>query len=121
MTDRSINLSPWKEVSITKRMQHHTMIDVATVIIGSDGEFFYIHDDIEKIIDISCMPEYIKEDWINYNKKDLTIYIVEEHIRKYVDLRDSEIYLEVANQTYDDVISELQSIKRDLIIKKIIV
>ena len=121
MKDRAVNLTPWKEISITKRMQHHTMIDVATIIIENNGEFFCIQDDIEKIIDISSMPNYIKEDWINYNKKDLTISIVDQHIIKYVDLRDSEIYLEVANQTYDDVVSELQSIKRDLIIKKIII
>jgi hypothetical protein len=121
MTDRTINLSPWREISTIKKIQHHTMIDVATVIIGYNDYYFYIQEDIEKIIDVSCMPNYIKEDWVNYNKKDLTINIVEEHIRKYVDLRDSEVYLEVTNQTYDDVISELQSIKRDLIIKKIII
>ena len=121
MTDRTINLSPWKEISTTRKMQHHTMIDVATIIIGQNDYYFYIQDDIEKIIDVSCMPNYIKEDWILYNKRELTINVVEGHIRKYVDLRDSEVYLEVTNQTYDDVISELQSIKRDLIIKKIII
>lgn len=121
MTDRTINLSPWKEISTIKKMQHHTMIDIATIIISNNGEFFCIQEDIEKIIDVSCMPNYIKEDWVNYNKKELTINIVEDHIRKYVNLRDSEVYLEVPNQTYDDVISELQSIKRDLIIKKIII
>jgi hypothetical protein len=121
MTDRTINLSPWKEISTTRKMQHHTMIDVATIIIGQNDYYFYIQDDIEKIIDVSCMPNYIKEDWILYNKRELTINVVEGHIRKYVDLRDSEVYLEVNNQTYDDVISELQSIKRDLIIKKIII
>jgi len=121
MTDRTINLSPWKEISTTRKMQHHTMIDVATIIIGQNDYYFYIQDDIEKIIDVSCMPNYIKEDWILYNKRELTINVVEGHIRKYVDLRYSEVYLEVTNQTYDDVISELQSIKRDLIIKKIII
>ena len=121
MKDRSVNLTPWKEISITKRMQHHTMIDVATIIIRNNDEFFYIQDDIEKIIDVSSMPNYIKEDWINYNKKDLTISIVDQHIIKYVDLRDSQSpFLEVSSETYDDVISELQSIKRDLIINKII-
>jgi len=118
--DRVVNLNPWKEISIIRKVQHHTMIDIATIVISNNGEFFYIKDDIEKIFDVSCMPNYIKEDWVNYNKKDLTINIVDEHIRKYVDLRDSEVYLEVTNQTYDDVISELQSIKRNLIISKII-
>lgn len=120
MTERTVNLFPWKEISITRKVQHHTMIDVATIIISNNEDFFYIREDIEKIIDVSCMPNYIKEDWINYNKKDLTINIVDEHIRKYIDLRDSEVYLEVTNQKYDDVISELQSIKRNLIINKII-
>ena len=118
--DRVVNLNPWKEISIIKKIEHHTMIDVATIIIGNNDYYFYIQDDIEKIIDVSCMPNYIKEDWINYNKKELNIKIVEEHIRKYVDLRDSEVYLEVTNQTYDDIINDLQSIKRDLIINKII-
>jgi len=36
MNQRSINLSPWKEISISTEIQHHTLIDIATIIISND-------------------------------------------------------------------------------------
>lgn len=117
MNQRLINLSPWKEVSISKEVQHHTLIDIATIIIGDNDDYFTIEDDIEKIMDVSSMPHYIKEDWLNYNKKELNQKVLDKHIRVYTDLYDSQY---PPNEEIEKTISVLKSIKRHLIIKKII-
>ena len=117
MNQRSINLSPWKEISISTEIQHHTLIDIATIIISNDDDYFVIEDDIEKIMDVSSMPHYIKEDWINYNKKELTHPVLDKHIKVYTDKSDLQW---PPDEEIEKVISTLTSIKRHLIIKKII-
>jgi hypothetical protein len=104
MNQRSINLSPWKEISISTETQHHTLIDVATIIIENDEDYYIIEDDIEKVMDVSSMPHYIKEDWINYNKV-------------YTDKSDMQY---PPDEEIEKIVSTLKSIKRHLIIKKII-
>ena len=117
MNQRMINLSPYKEISITHRVLHHNLVNEATIIIEDGDEYYVIQDDREKIEDVSQMPNYIKEDWIKYNKKELTNQILDWHILKYTDdyeaqwPRDKEV---------EEVLNLLKSIKRHQIIKKII-
>jgi hypothetical protein len=115
--NRVINLSPWNKISITTEVQHHTLIDMATIIITNDEDYFVIEDDVEKIMDVSSMPHYIKEDWINYNKKELTNSVLDNHIKVYTDKYDSKW---PPDEGLEKTISTLKSIKRHLIIKKII-
>ena len=68
-------------------------------------------------MDVSSMPHYIKEDWINYNKKELTQSVLDKHIKVYTDKYESQY---PPNETVEKVLSTLKSIKRHLIIKKII-
>lgn len=117
MNQRSINLSPWKEISISTEIQHHTMIEMATIIIGNDDDYYLIEDDIEKIMDVSSMPNYIKEDWIRYNKKELNQNILDKHIKVYIDISDMQY---PPDEAIERTISTLKSIKRHLLIKKII-
>ena len=117
MNQRLINLAPWKEISISTQIQHHTLIDIATIIIGNDEYYFIIEDDIEKIMDVSSMPHYIKEDWINYNKKELNQKIIDKHISVYTDKSEMQY---PPDREIEEVISTLKSIKRHLLIKKII-
>jgi hypothetical protein len=117
MNQRSINLSPWIEISISTEVQHHTLIDIATIIIGNDEDYYIIEDDIEKVMDVSSMPHYIKEDWINYNKKELTKPILDKHIRVYTDKYESQY---PPSESTEKTLSILKSIKRHLLIKKII-
>ena len=117
MNQRSINLSPWKEISISTEVQHHTLIDMATIIINNDEDYFVIEDDVEKIMDVSSMPHYIKEDWINYNKKELNQKVLDKHIAFW---KDKSEMLYPPNKEIEEIISTLKSIKRHLIIKKII-
>ena len=114
--NRMINLSPYKEISITYRTLHHTLINEATIIIEDGDDYYIIQDDREKIEDISQMPNYIKEDWIKYNRKELTSQILDWHITDYIDKSESQY----PNKELSEVISKLKSIKRHLIIKKIL-
>lgn len=117
MNQRSINLSPWKEISISTEVQHHTLIDIATIIIGNDEDYYIIEDDIEKVMDVSSMPHYIKEDWINYNKKELNQKVLDKHIAVYTDKSEMQY---PPDREIEEIISTLKSIKRHLLIKKII-
>ena len=117
MNQRTINLSPWKEISISTELQHHTLIDMATIIIEDSEDYFVIEDDVEKIMDVSSMPHYIKEDWVNYNKKELTQSVLDKHIRIYTDKYEM---LYTKDEEIEETLSILRAIKRHLIIKKII-
>jgi hypothetical protein len=117
MNQRLINLSPWKEISISTEVQHHTLIDVATIIIGDDEDYYTIEEDVEKIMDVSSMPHYIKEDWINYNKKELNQKVLDKHISVYTDKSEMQY---PPDKEIEEIISTLKSIKRHLLIKKII-
>ena len=117
MNQRLINLSPWKEISISTEVQHHTLIDISTIIIGDGEDYYTIEEDVEKIMDVSSMPHYIKEDWINYNKKELNQKVLDKHISVYTDKSEMQY---PPDREIVEIISTLKSIKRHLLIKKII-
>lgn len=97
----------WNVISLLVELQHHTLIYILTVFIEKDGEYFYLEDEMDKIYDIMKIPSYIKNDWIEYNKKELNLKILDKHISKLRDVVD------------DEIICQLLSIRRDLQIKKI--
>ena len=88
--ERRIHLYPYKEISMTRKTIHHTLVDEVTIIVEKDDDYYFIQDDIEKVMDISSMPHYIKEDWINYNKKELTQSVIDKHIKVYTDKYESQ-------------------------------
>lgn len=106
-----MNLKPWNIISHNEVISHHTMMKMMTIFIEKDDEYFYLYDESFKIDDISRMPDYIRLDWINYNKKDVDIKVLDKEIREFEEagLRET---LEIAN--------ELKAIRRNLILKKII-
>ena len=123
--NRDINLKPWNEVCLITKYEHHTLINNATVLIENSGDYFYIHDDIETVKDVSQMPEYIKEDWINYNKKPLNIPVLNQMIKSYENQLISGLerpfsLTEPSDDELEDLINLLKSLRRDLIINKVI-
>jgi hypothetical protein len=115
--ERNINLLPFNEVSIVREWNIHTLRHRASIIIERDGVNWVIVEDVEKVYDVSYMPSYIKEDWINYNKQELTVEIVDLHIKDYERIKESQW---PSPESWDMTISNLKSIKRNLIIGKII-
>jgi len=124
--DRGIVLSPWKLVSITTNYEHHTLIEKASIIINNGDDYFYLHDDIEKIKDVSSMPYYIKGDWVKYNKKELDMITLNIHIKQYEDRLKSIIESKTLpfnldnEKDLEETIQLLKSLRRELIIKGII-
>ena len=115
--ERHINLSPFREISICKTFNYHLLNHRATVIVERDDLLWYIEDDIEKLYDVSAMPVYIKEDWVNYNKKELSMEVLESHIKDYERLVESQW---PSPDSWENTLATLKSIKRNLIIGKII-
>ena len=94
-------------VSILSDYENHWILGLTSIILEKDNLYFYIQDDKEKISDVSKMPIYIKEDWINYNKSDLSLDIINKHIKYYKN--DDE-----------DMFNLLMTIRRDFILTKYI-
>ncbi len=117
LNSRVINLLPYKSISITEKFVHHTLIQEVTIIIEDSDDYYFIQDDVEKVKDVSQMPNYIKEDWIKYNRKPLTNEVLDLHIQHYKDLSDSQY---PPDKEIDDILSLLKSIKRHQIIGKIV-
>lgn len=92
-------------------IEHHTMKYILTVIIESKGEYFYLQDEKDKIDDVSKMPEYIKEDWVKYNKKDINLKILDKYIKEF---------REIGSDESDKIVGELFTIRRDVLIRKIV-
>ena len=116
-----LKLEPWTQVSITTEIEHHTLVEMATLIIEDESGFFYLKEDFDKIKDVSVMPDYIKIDWINYNKKSLDLTTTNKHIKKYTDKIEKSFY-RLPEELNEDLatLENLKSIRRDLIIKGII-
>lgn len=116
--NRFLNLSSCCEVvSIKRRTIHHTLIEEIQLIIEFKNEYFIIQDEYEKVLDISQMPIYIKDDWVNYNKKPLDDKSINEHIKEYEESYDWQW---PKNEDVKQTIEKLRSIKRHQTIKKII-
>jgi hypothetical protein len=116
--DRVLNLSPCCEIiSIIKRWLQHSLIEEITLIIEFKGSNFIIQDELEKVLDVSYMPVYIKEDWINYNKKPIDKHILIEHIKEY---EEKVNWQWPPDENTKQSLEKLKAIKRDQIINKII-
>lgn len=107
---REIDVSPYKHITTTHKIDHHSLDEIFTILIEKDGEYSFLVEECQKIFDISQMPNYIKEDWIKYNKKSLSLRLLNEQIKKYTNEFDQ----------FEDELSLLKSLRRELIIKGII-
>ena len=107
---REINVHPWNHISTSCKFDHHQVCEVFTILIEKDGEYFFIVEECQKVFDISQMPIYIKEDWIKYNKKSLSLSLLNEQIKNLTNNFDQ----------FEDELTLLKSLRRDLIINGII-
>ncbi len=112
--ERKINLSPFLEVSILINYDHHSLNRMTSVIFQNESGYFHIEDELDKVYDVCQMPDYIKLDWINYNKKNIAISVINKHIAYYNKLIDEY------DQNTEDLLIKLKSIRRELIINGII-
>ena len=106
---REINVSPWNHITTTSKINNYSLDNYFNILIEKDGEYHFLVEEEQKIFDISQMPIYIKEDWIKYNKKSLSLSLLNEQIAKYNN--DFE---------FEEELSLLKSLRRELIINGII-
>lgn len=107
---REINVSPWNHITTTSKINNYSLDNYLTILIEKDGNYFFLVEEEQKIFDISQMPNYIKEDWINYNKKSLSLQLLNEQIKKLSNDFDQ----------FEDELSLLKSLRRNMIINGII-
>lgn len=107
---REINVSPWNHITTTSKIDIHTLDYKFTILIEKDGEYFFLVEEEQKIFDISQMPNYIKEDWIKYNKKSLSLSLLNEQIKKLTNDFGQ----------FEEELNLLKSLRREIIIKGII-
>jgi hypothetical protein len=107
---REINVSPWNHITTTSKINNYSLDNYFTILIEKDGEYFFLVEEEQKVFDISQMPNYIKEDWIKYNKKSLSLLILNEQIKKLSNDYDQ----------FEEELSLLKSLRRELIINGII-
>ena len=107
---REINVSPWNHLTTTSKINNYSLDNYFTILIERDGEYSFLVEEEQKIFDISQMPKYIKEDWIKYNKKSLSLSLINEQIKKLTNDFDQ----------FEEEITLLKSLRRDLIIQGII-
>ena len=94
----------------TSKINNYSLDNYFTVLIEKDGEYFFIVEEEQKLFDVSQMPNYIKEDWIKYNKKSVSLSLLNEQIKKLTNDFDQ----------FEEELNLLKSLRRDLIIKGII-
>jgi hypothetical protein len=107
---REINVSPWNHLTTTSKINNYSLDNYFTILIERDGEYSFLVEEEQKIFDISQMPKYIKEDWIKYNKKTLSLSLINEQIKKLTNDFDQ----------FEEELTLLKSLRRDLIIQGII-
>lgn len=98
----SIDMSGYRFISYYNRYDINLKVLTSVILEDDNGDYFHIEDDKDKISDILKMPYYIRDDWFKYNKSSLNIKNLNMHI-KVCDI--------------DEILNELKSIRRDLIIK----
>jgi hypothetical protein len=72
--ERKINLE--NIISSIEFYDYTSLNKMVNLIIESNNTYYFIEDELEKVIDVTQMPSYIQLDWFKYNKKELTLSIV---------------------------------------------
>ena len=123
--ERKINLE--NIISSIEFYDYASLNKMVNLIIESNNTYYFIEDELEKVIDVTQMPSYIQLDWFKYNKKDLTLSMVNKHI-KYLKESIEDLYtknmsiqknIEIEQQI-QQVLVKVFLIRRDLIINGIL-
>lgn len=56
------------------------------LIFSDENEFYYLKDTAENFKEISKMPDYIKKDWVDNNKKEVNLIILNNQIKVKKDM-----------------------------------
>jgi len=123
--ERKINLE--NVLSSIEFHDHFSLNKMVNLIFQVEEHYYFIEEELEKVIDVSQMPIYIKSDWFKYNKKKLTLSIINKHI-KYLKDSIEKLYTKSTNIQQNieaekeimEVLEKLLSIRREFIINGIL-
>lgn len=93
------------------------------VVFNKDGNLMYLYEESEKLDDVSKMPEYIREDFLNHNLKYLTLEVFNEFTSVIFSEKspyDSKFLTKLEKIPSNDEIRIIDGIRRDLKIKEIL-
>lgn len=107
---REVNLSPWQVLVTTQSLDNQTLDYWSTILIEYQNQYCYLVEEEQKVFDISQMPDYIKTDWIKYNKKPLNLLALNRQIKK----------LSADLEQFEEELDLLKRLRRDLILEGII-
>ncbi|NDF16379.1 MAG: hypothetical protein EB079_00215 [Verrucomicrobia bacterium] len=114
---REINLLPWKTVVVTSDFDKSEIKNIMLILAEIDNCYYYLEEWDEKIFDISQMPNYIKMDWLNYNKKPLSLKLLNKQVKNLLTLLSHQSDdVKKINQLEEEIYL-IKSLRRDLIIK----
>lgn len=89
-------------------VEYSGLVMMSIIFIENNrGEVFYIRGNDSDIKNISKMPDYLKQDWLFYNKNEITMDFLDKYISRYLNIKE-------------DWVSFLIQIKRNLSINNII-
>lgn len=109
------SISGFRIVSYSDTWEHHTIVRNSNIIFELDSNYYYIVESMDKLVEISSMPDYLQKEWFHNNKKVLTEKFVISEYEKQKDI--NRIY---KSEKTKQTISELKGILRDFKIDKII-
>lgn len=123
--ERKINLE--NILSSVEYYDHFSLNKMVNLIFQVEQDYYFIEEEFEKVIDVTQMPIYIKSDWFKYNKKELTLSIINKHI-KYLKESIENLYYSSTNiqqnieteKVIMEVLEKVISIRREFIIKGIL-
>lgn len=100
----------FKIISKIEILDDNELKELTSIIFSLNGGYYYLVDKTIKLKDINKMPKYIKRDWLEHNKKEIDITILNKQIS----------LLEADSINLDEDISEINNLKkiREKLIKK---
>ena len=85
------------------------------IIIFFDKEYYYIEGIDDDLKEIVKMPNYIIDDWIKNNKKEINISFLNKYIYNKNKLFDNLLYGTIQYHKTEKELSELNKIRKDII------
>ena len=102
-------------VSYSDTWEHHTIVRKCNIIFELDNNYYYIIETMDKLIEISSMPNTLQKEWFQYNKKVLNERFTKSELQKQQDISRT-----TKSEKAEKSASELKSLLRNFNIDKII-
>ncbi len=108
-------ISNLRIVSYSDTWNHHKIERKCNIIFELDNSYYYLIENMDKLVDVSNMPDYLQTEWFKYNKNILTEGFTKSELDKQLDVSQK-----ISSEKTNEIVLELKSILRSFQIGKII-